>query len=175
MAYERINWSNDDTTPINTANLNKMDEGIYNNSIRNILTAKLTENVSYESGTTGGKLVLSESSSSGSSLSISEDGGIKIGANISQVIVSAGTRITNNNESSASAYNLYIYKNSSIVVSGRVGRVESGITDGISISPFLLNVEEGDIIYLAFWKTSTHLAAIGSTYSSTFLTVEALA
>lgn len=43
MAYERINWQNDEPggTPLSAENLNKMDEGIYNlsNQLGNIDTA----------------------------------------------------------------------------------------------------------------------------------------
>lgn len=34
MAYEKTNWTN--TTPINTANLNKIEDGIYNTNIETI-------------------------------------------------------------------------------------------------------------------------------------------
>ena len=43
MAYEKTNWT--ETTPINTTNLNKMEEGIF--QAQNIIPITLTINVDY--------------------------------------------------------------------------------------------------------------------------------
>lgn len=138
------------------------------------MTAKLNADVALASGTTNSLIALSTKAILGDGLSLSSDGGIKIGKKISHVLVSAGVKIQNDNESSASYYNLYIYKNSSIVASSRVAGVATGVVTGCSVSPFLVEVEENDVIYLKIYKLSNHLATVLSSYSSTFLTVEAV-
>lgn len=138
------------------------------------MTAKLSADVALESGTTNNLIALSTKVSLGDGLSLTSDGGIKIGKKISHVVVSAGAKIQNDNESSWAYYNLYIYKNSSIVASSRIGYLEAGKVSGCSVSPSLVEVEENDVIYLKMYKISTHLATVLSSYSSTFLTVEAV-
>lgn len=139
----------------------------------NTITALLSSDLELTAGTTSTRLVLDESTKIGSKLSLTNDGKVLIGEGISKVLVSGQVRITNNNETDLSAYNIYIYKNGSIVVSGR-GVVEAGKTDGLFQVPFLVEVGEGDLISMGVWKSSSHLATLLSNYNSTFLTVEAV-
>lgn len=138
------------------------------------MSAVLSEDVSFVAGTDNNLIALSKDVVSGDGLTLSSGGGIKIGKGISHVLVSAGIRIQNNNETNSSAYNLYIYKNTSIVGSGRRGSVGAGNTEGVSLSNIPVAVKEGDVIYLRLWKTSNHLATASSSYKGTFLSVVAV-
>lgn len=170
---EKINFINGET-PINDTNLNQMQDNIETAiNTENIMTAKLSAEVAFESGNTGGQIVLDSSVSKGDKLTLT-DGSIKIGEGISYILVSGGAKIQNDNESSWAYYNLYIYKNSSIVASSRIGYLEAGKVSGCSVSPSLVEVKENDVISLRFYKISTHLATVASSYSSTYLTVEAV-
>ena len=89
-------------------------------------------------------LVANKSVSIGTGLSIS-DGGIKIGAGITKVLVNAQIHFAEGGTGS-SRRGVQIFKNSSNIAYCNINNVRT--YTGASISPLLLTVVENDIIYL---------------------------
>lgn len=91
-----------------------------------------------------------------------ENGGIKVGKEIENVLVSASAYVNPANDQCS--YQLWIYVNDSCVFSG--GDRASGVTTGISTITHLIKVTEGDVIYLYDGNTSR-----GGTMNQNLLTV----
>lgn len=116
---------------------------------KNIITAKGS---SGEIATTSSeeKLTMSTSVSVGDKLTLTNDGGIKIGAGITKVAISGSTTYTS---STASQHALLIYKNSKIDAN-KLARVLFNCNTGIGIQPTInipyqiVPVNENDILYL---------------------------
>ena len=101
MAYTKINWQDlpDTTTPINSTNLNHMDDGIYEANLKvdkSYLTARLTSNYTIQQTNTNENVQPFELYNSvGSKFSVDSNGYIKIGAGVSKVLVSYKAAIEN--------------------------------------------------------------------------------
>lgn len=138
---------------------------------KNILTGK-PESDATLSTTSATKITLVENVNIGDKLSISS-GGIKIGSGVSKVLVS-GTILfsTGGTSSTRKGIQIYMYDVSAnttdVVVYNSIGG--SVTYTGASCTPFLLEVEENDIIYMY----GINQGASGSVVSSTnsYLTVE---
>ncbi len=112
---------------------------------KSIMTGKIDAN--YTLSTTNATkltLVANKSVSIGTGLSIS-DGGIKIGAGITKVLVNAQIHFAEGGTGS-SRRGVQIFQNSHNIAYCNINNVRT--YTGASISPILLTVEENDIIYL---------------------------
>ena len=141
---------------------------------KNILTGKPVNDVTLNT-TTATKITMVESSKVGDMLSISSDGGIKIGAGISKVLVS-GTVVfsTGGTSSTRKGIQIYMYDASVPETIQITYNSVAGSTTyvGASCTPFILEVEENDIIYMY----GINQGATGSilTKGSSYLTVEVI-
>lgn len=114
---------------------------------KNIITAK---GGSSEIATTSSenKLIMATATTIGNKLTLTNDGGIKIGAGVTKVAISASTTYTGGD---ASQHVLLIYKNSK-ANENRLARVlfnsSSNIQTTISIPYQIISVSENDILYL---------------------------
>ena len=144
-------------------------EEFVNNAIsdgKNMLMGYFDETISITS-TAHNKITLTESVKNGSLLSIS-DGGIKIGAGVTKVEVSGNVYFTTGMNEGDSIRS-FIYKNDEAIVHN-YGR-SSGTYEDRAISPFLVDVSEGDIIYL---YGSNATAGRGVIESNSYLTVKVI-
>lgn len=90
-----------------------------------------------------------DSISSGSKLTITEDGGIRIGSNISKILVSG--RIQFQTKGEKGNYHVRIIKNSENwdnTIAWALSTYEDVNTAIISITPLLAEVKEGDVLYM---------------------------
>lgn len=152
-------------TPLSSYNLNKMQENILKEQQKNIITAGLNAN-QVISSTNAEKITLDKKTQKGDNLSLS-NGGIKIGKGITHIKVSAEVFYTDGVNSGDNLI-LYINKNQDRAVN--VQQKVMGVTTLIA-GVKLLEVQEGDIIYLYTRNNATE-GAIVSLHS--FLTVEAV-
>lgn len=136
----------------------------------NIITAIVGEYITFSSTTTINDLSLVEHSKVGSAFTL-ENGKITVGAGVNNVILSGQIRIANRSSANG-VYNIYIYKNDEIVTAGRTAIVGNGLTVGASVSSFVTEVAEGDVLKLAIWKPSDNSCEISSANNGSFLTVE---
>lgn len=163
------------TTPLNAENLNQIQTNVENaippvvdnltstsatdalsanqgrilneKTQRHIITAK---GGSSETATTSSenKLIMATATTVGNKLTLTNDGGIKIGSGVTKVAISASTTYTGGD---ASQHTLLIYKNSK-ANENRLARVlfnsSSNIQTTISIPYQIISVSENDILYL---------------------------
>ena len=154
---------------------NKRDIDTIKAVYNDVITAYLSENQELAANTSTNDISLIEYNKNGNKFSVSE-GKIVIGSGISKVKVSGQVRVQNTHATNNTAMNLYIYKNSSIVSTGRIGSVaNNGGTGGIFTLPILIDVEEGDTISIAVWKATGIPVTVSASTNSTYLTVESVA
>lgn len=95
---------------------------------------------------------LTVSDSFGGKLTGTEDGGIQIGANVSKVLVSG--RASFNCGALAGNRHIRIIKNT-YSANNTLGwaweKMESGASNNLTITPFLADVQEGDVIYMVYY------------------------
>lgn len=139
----------------------------------NMITATISQTQSFEAGTTTTKINLNSAVSVGTKLTLS-NGAITIGTGISKVLVGGEIRLSNDNTTSNGIYNIYIHNNGTSVACGRNGPITPGTVIGLSAPLRLIEVEEGDVIDLSFYKTSNYLASAYPNYGGTYLTVIAV-
>ena len=111
-------------------------------TVKSAITAKATESYAI----TSGKIKVNFNtvmSSTGNNLSI-VDGGIKIGKNINNILVSASSVVTS--KSSGVMGGLSIHLNETEVFKA-YNRTPMASSDGVQTAMHLVNVKEGDIIY----------------------------
>lgn len=149
----KINWINGQAggTPLSAENLNQMQDNIEDaideETQRHIITAK---GGGSETATTSSenKLIMATATTIGNKLTLTNDGGIKIGAGVTKVAISASTTYTGGD---ASQHALLIYKNSK-ANENRLARVlfnsSSNIQTTIIIPYQIVSVSENDILYL---------------------------
>ena len=161
-------------TPLSAENLIQMETNTENaiNEVdtkysKHIITAKGS---SSEMATTSSenKLIMATATTIGNKLTLTNDGGIKIGAGVTKVAISASTTYTGGD---ASQHVLLIYKNSK-ANENRLARVlfnsSSNIQTTISIPYQIVSVSENDILYL-FASSSVNKYVSGP---MTYMTVE---
>ena len=117
---------------------------------------------------------LTVTDSQGDKLTATNDGGIQIGANVSQVLVSG--RLSLNCGAVAGNRHLRIVKNS-YSANNTLGwaweKMDSGACNNLTITPFLADVQEGDVIYMVYYVPTETDKMGGNTYGGrTSLTVE---
>lgn len=133
---------------------------------QNYITAGLSSD--FSSSTRGAqKLNLVKFISNGSKFTI-ENGGVKIGAGISRIKVSAQGMVTDGG-SGATQILLQLYKNDQLFVNNGIYAHQDWLS--VTLPPLVLDVEEGDIIYL-YVGCDNSPQTIYSRYNSTNLYVE---
>lgn len=150
----------------------KQGKVLYDKFSKNIITAKGNSSGDTLAPADGAKIELENAISVGTKLTL-ENGGVKIGANIKKIMLSATTTFTSGQ---ASRYSLEIYKNNNSL-ENRIARtilnngsgVDSQTT--INIIPQIIdNIAEGDILYV-YVSTSIEKSASNPL---TMLTVEVI-
>lgn len=144
------------------------------NISRNVMTRSLSAQITDLSVNTYTIVPLDLDISAGSKLTATDDGGIRIGANISKVMVSG--MVSYDTINSTSSRHVRIVKNSytanntlawswQTLVQGQPGQVE--------VMPVLADVKEGDVIYMLYYTGNSADKIGGNTYGCrTSLTVE---
>ena len=137
------------------------------------MSRTLTSNLSNLSVNTYTKINLSGSNSFGSQLTATNDGGIKIGAGVSKVLVSGRMLISS---SVAGAYYIRISANSASNTLAWVSYTNNSTSasfDSIDVTPLLVNVSEGDVIYMYYYVPTSSSTIYGqSVGGQTSMTVE---
>ena len=138
----------------------------------NILTAYLNSDTSVTAQT--GTIALNKSVSVGNKLSFSSSTHqITIGAGISKVKISGNMRISTATNASIGV-NLNIYLNGSTIAASNRTSLGGNGYDGLSTAPKLIEVQQGDVLSLGYWKgnSTQAVSVLGDTYGATYLTVE---
>lgn len=152
-------------TPINASNLNNNFDYLS----RNVLTATIysTQTVS----STNEKINLALYKSTGDKLSMS-DNGVLIGSGVSKVLVSATLQAQWNSPTS-NDFLIYIMKNDTLMIRVNGQKADTSISNSTTLPPILMEVDEGDIIYLYYQGSSSSSVIYGaSSYLATSMTVE---
>lgn len=144
---------------------------------RNVMTRSLSAAITDLAVNTYTIVPLDLSNAAGSKLTATDDGGIRIGANISKILVSGMTSYDTIN--STSSRHVRIIKNSytanntlawswQTLVQGQPAQVE--------IMPILADVKEGDVIYMLYYTGNSADKIGGNAYGCrTSMTVETVA
>lgn len=146
------------------------------NMAKNVMTASLSANVTNLAVNTYTKVPLDLSNSVGSKLTLQNDGGIKIGANVSKILVSARASIQGS--ATTGRRHLRVMKNSytnNNTLAWSQDDFGASVTEDIVITPTVGNVQEGDVIYLWYYVPNSADSLGGNTYGCrTSMTVEVI-
>lgn len=156
----------------NLNDLNTTDKSSIVNAINEItpnsITGYLASQLSYTSDKSPKLIPLTLNSVKGTKLSITADGGVKIGAGVDKILVNAQVYFfTGSNHQDGK--NVFIYKNTTSV--GRGARRDNYNYIFIPAGPFLLDVEENDVIYLYCSNDVNGSTVIGNGVMNTFMNV----
>lgn len=135
-----------DVTTYATANVNVQDDIIYaniTNRITNTGAAWTAVKVPMETATT---------SLTSSKLSLTEDGGIKIGSGVSKILVSA--KLTYFSYNATGEVDISIYKNSTEVLHVYESSKVANEISSINLNPVVITCEPDDVFYLYVNKNS---------------------
>lgn len=124
---------------------------------------------------TGDKLQIGEKTVNGANYK-----GIVVGSGVSKIKINATASFRNNNQTSPMYFVLYIcrLRGETAEFISRMPTLEvpiNGLTDGVSISPFDYEVQEGDLFYLRMYKSiaNGNCNIVGnSTERRTYITAE---
>lgn len=144
---------------------------------KNIMTRSLSANLTNLTASMYTTVNLNLSNSVGNLLTATNDGGIKIGAGVSKIMVSG--RVAFQAGNTTAARHARICKNTSstndTLAWAYIG-IEATYYDSITLTPTLVNVQEGDVIYLYYYTQNSGDTIGGNTYGArTSLTVEVVA
>ena len=146
------------------------------NMEKNVMTASLSANVTNLAVSTYTKIPLDLSNEVGSKLTLQSDGGIKIGANVSKILVSARASIQGS--STTGRRHLRVMKNSytnNNTIAWSQDDFGASVTEDIVITATVGDVQEGDVVYLWYYVPSSSDALGGNTYGCrTSMTVEVI-
>lgn len=165
MAYEKQTWVNGSTggTPINADRLNHMEDGIYD-SYKAIVTygvddasLQFTNTEGYQTFDISLNEVKSSYKNTNKFTLNTTTGKITIGEGVSKIKVSAQLAI---NRGDGNYLNIYILKNNVVIYKAGCYFGDWMIASP-TLSPCLLDVQEGDVISLAF---GVGAAATGKTF-----------
>ena len=144
--------------------------------MRSVMTRNLTTNLTNLSTTQYTRINLAGTNSYGDQLIATADGGIKIGKGVTKVKVSG--RILFSTSVVGSQY-LRICKNDPSASANMVAWVSDTNTStsatfrSVDATPALVNVKEGDVLYLYYYAAASSSTIYGQTYGNqTSLTVE---
>ena len=147
------------------------------NMEKNVMTAYLDANVTNLAVSTYTKIPLDDSNSVGSKLTLQSDGGIKIGANISKILVSGRASIQGS--ATTGRRHLRIMKNSytnNNTLAWSQDDFGASVTEDIVITPTLADVQEGDVVYMWYYVPNSADTLGGNAYGCrTSMTVEVIA
>ena len=155
---------------LNNKSDSKKDTYSCNYLNKNILTSFLTSQQT--TSQTFGKINLDSKVSVGDKLTLN-DNGIKIGAGVTKVKVSAGISAVWNSPVS-NDFNLYITKNgtteSNVVIKINGAKPSTNYGGSVMLSEQLIEVKENDVLYLCLYGTINSL--IYGSFRATYMTVE---
>lgn len=144
--------------------------------VKSMATAYLSAAITYLAVNTYTKVPLDAVISTGSKLSLTNDGGIQIGAGVSYVKISA--ILSYNQVQTDASRHIRIVKNSYTndnTLAWAYNFMLTGDPQTIVIPPMLAPVTQGDIIYLLYYANSSTDAIGGNAYGNrTSLTVETI-
>jgi hypothetical protein len=147
-----------------------------NNATKSIMTAYLDNAITNLAVSTYTIVPLNQSISTGDKLTLTQDGGIRIGAGVSFVKISG--ILSYNSIGADGAKHVRIIKNSyrnSNTLAWAYNYMLAGDPCNVAIPPMLAPVSEGDIIYLGYHTTNATDAIGGNAYGNrTSLTVETI-
>ena len=145
-------------------------------AIRSIMTRSLSADLSNPTASSETVVPLDLSLSSGGKLTVTNDGGIKIGANVTKIAVSG--EIFYKTVSAAGYRKAVIVKNSfssANTLAFSCLYFTSGHQGTVAIPPRLVSVQENDVIYLLYYTGSASDAVGGNAYDGqTSLTVQTI-
>lgn len=169
---EKINFTDfpSTETPLNAENLNKLQDNVEEAILKDIMFA--TNTSGYTTTSTAAEIVpLTATINIGDKLSISDDGGVLIGSGVS--IIKASGQLNYKTPSAENGrHALYIYKNSSVVANSVFRSEGTESYQCVSSPNALIEVEEGDIIYLKARSQDAEGAVIYNATRTNYLTVE---
>lgn len=143
---------------------------------RNAMTLSLGDNVTNLAVTTYTKIPLNLSNSVGSKLTMTNDGGIKIGANVSKILVSGRASIVGS--STAGRRHIRIMKNSytnNNTLAWSQDDFAASVTEDIVITPTVASVTQNDVVYMWYYVPNSADSLGGNAYGArTSMTVEVL-
>lgn len=143
---------------------------------KNVMTAYLTANVTNLAVSTYTKIPLDSSNGVGSKLTLQSDGGIKIGANVSKIIVSARASIQGS--ATTGRRHLRVMKNSytnNNTIAWSQDDFGASVTEDIVITPTVGDVQEGDVVYLWYYVPNSADVIGGNAYGCrTSMTIEVI-
>ncbi len=143
----------------------------FKQAINEVATAKITTNTtSSTTASTFKKITLTTINTTTNNLTIS-DGGIRIGEGIHTVLVSGKIRYYCNN-TTLGRRQVAIYKNNNLILSSSIEKTLANERFvSVNINDYLLDVVEGDILYLYSNSVATN-EEISVGYYETYLTVK---
>ena len=143
---------------------------------KNVMTASLTANVTNLAVSTYTKVPLDDSDGVGSKLTLQSDGGIKIGANVSKILVSARASIVGS--ATTGRRHLRVMKNSytnNNTIAWSQDDFGASVTEDIVITPTVGDVQEGDVVYLWYYVPNSADTLGGNAYGCrTSMTIEVI-
>lgn len=200
MAYIKTEWENSPSTktPINANNLNKIENGIYTNSVnigeltdlstetkenlveainetntKNCLTIKRTEDTldvtAWQSYDVSFPII---SSQKGNKLSVNENGQVVIGAGINYIKANLNFEFVCS-VTTTSYIQFKILKNSDIMAVNRIYNLTADIREISNITPVLIPVTQGDIIKMQITSAIDGTLTLGGG-NFAYITVEAI-
>lgn len=200
MAYIKTEWENSPSTktPINANNLNKIENGIYTNSVnigeltdlnteikenlveainetntKNCLTIKRTEDTldvtAWQSYDVSFPII---SSQKGNKLSVNENGQVVIGAGINYIKANLNFEFVCST-TTTSYIQFKILKNSDVMAVNRIYNLTADIREISNITPVLIPVTQGDIIKMQITSAIDATLTLGGG-NFAYITVEAI-
>lgn len=146
------------------------------NMEKNVMTASLNANVTNLAVNTYTIVPLNASNGVGSKLTLQSDGGIKIGANVSKILVSARASIQGS--ATTGRRHLRVMKNSytnNNTLAWSQDDFGASVTEDIVITPTVGNVQEGDVVYLWYYVPNSADTLGGNAYGCrTSMTIEVI-
>lgn len=168
---EKINFVNNSEPYLSAENLNQMQSNIEEATERGYILATLKENVWGIPGKTNIIVPLDEISQKKGEKFTLEGNKIKIGKGVSKIKVNANVFI---NDFIGTGYAWVTLKKNDV---GFATAITAKITEvppygSLCISPLVIDVEEGDLIYIYFEQTYRDDCSFRATSNATFLFVE---
>lgn len=143
---------------------------------RNVMTASLTANVTNLAVSTYTIVPLNASNGVGSKLTLQNDGGILIGANVSKILVSGRASIQGS--ATTGRRHLRVMKNSytnNNTIAWSQDDFGASVTEDIVITPTVGDVQEGDVVYLWYYVPNSADTIGGNAYGCrTSMTIEVI-
>ena len=173
-----INCFPQDEQSLEVDGVNILDalENIENALVRNVMTAYLNANVTNLAVSTYTIVPLNGSNGVGSKLTLQSDGGIKIGAGVSKILVSARASIQGS--ATTGRRHLRVMKNSytnNNTIAWSQDDFGASVTEDIVITPTVGDVQEGDVVYLWYYVPNSADTIGGNAYGCrTSMTIEVI-